>query len=416
MANSEVTLNKKIFCVIVVLMPLLNGYSINGIPGSLADIGCLILILIIINSKRLVIDRISWIFVPYLVLLLLNNVVYILLGTNALANQRYYIRIYAYIFVLAFGVVQFGDLNYAIRVARFISIITSIYCWMQYFSIKMLNMILPSYLPFFEHRNDLDLENSYINYKQFYRPHSIFTEPSVFCEYILICLVLLLSVRSSETESGQKNKSWKITAEAVFITATCFITGSSTGIVGAVIVWGLYIARMVRISKIRIKIWHFILLPVVAVTGIYIIQSSTFWIFVQRFFVDKSSILGRFDGIRNIASISFEQQLFGCGFAFDSVVKKIGWIPGFALVLVYFGIIGLAVLFYVLLELYRMTGKNNLMGRMLFFLFVIMNVTSYPLFSAFFVTDLFFILLAIVCAGRAESQAIKTNSYVRRMQ
>ena len=159
---------------------------------------------------------------------------------------------------------------------------------------------------------------------------------------------------------------------------------------------------------IRIKMRHVLFFLITVVTGYYIIQSSTFLIFIQRFFVDRSTITGRVDGIKNIAGISFEQMLFGRGFAFESVVEEIGWIPGFALVFVYFGFAGLAVLSVNLLLIYRMM-KNNLMGKGMFILFVIMNCTSYPLFSAFFVTYLFFILLTIVYYDSIDIQPIKNR-------
>lgn len=146
---------------------------------------------------------------------------------------------------------------------------------------------------------------------------------------------------------------------------------------------------VIKTNKIIQKIGTYI--PVIAAAFLCLVNTPMFRIFVTRVFVDHSSLSLRFGNLKDIFNEDCLVLLFGRGFVYDAVVKEIGWIPGYALVLVYYGLAGLGILSAVSCILYSRIGKKNCLGKAVFLYFVIMNCTSYPLFSSFFLTDLFFI-------------------------
>lgn len=390
----KISLSTKIFAVIIVLMPLLNSYSISGMPGSLADLGLVIITILILMSKKIKSSKTSRCFVGYLVFLVINCSIYMIMAQNISENLKYYIRNIMYITIIIFGVVELGDLIYGIRALRIASLITCAYCWLQLVGMKLLNVYFPSYLPFLEHRADLDIEDSYLAGTYFYRPHSLFAEPSIFCEYIIIYLVLLLTYKEIDKVFKDNKLGFTPFLEAVFVTATCMITGSTTGIVTAAVVWSLYFVTKIRRGKIDFRLWYITLIPVLMAGSYYIVRMSVFQIFIQRTFIDRSAIIGRLGAIENLMDANMKQMIFGRGIAFEEVYEEMGWLPGFGLIYAYFGIIGIVVVAAVLLRLYFCLDKNNFMGKMMLFIFVIMNCTSYPLFSSFFLTDIYFVILS----------------------
>lgn len=405
---------RRLFSVIVALMPLLNEYSIKGVPGSLADIGCLIMVVLIFARRSIRTIGLTKGFFVCLCLLLANNMLYLLLDHDALGDERLYLRLYIYIFVILFGFIEMGDLVYGIKTLRVVAIGTSIYCWIQFIAIKILHVYLPSYLPFFQYREDLDAENAYMEYTYFYRPHSIFSEPSIFCEYILIYFAILLSYKEFHKIIGNQKSELVRFIEVIFFTATLFITGSTTGTVGNLIFWGLYVVNMVKKRRFMFRRRYMILLPMVVTSAYYIFhyyvfQTSTYKIFVQRTFIDRSALIGRFGNVCKIFDVNVWQFVAGRGFAFNRVVDEVGWIPGFALVFAYFGLIGVLSILLILLSLWFKIGKENLFGKFMFFNFIVMNLTSYPFFSSFLITDLFYFFLSIKETETAEGPAIARN-------
>lgn len=375
--------------VLVCLLPLLNTYSVRHLPGALSDIAimCLVIMTAVTLLKKPVIRYGEY----GNVMLLYAFVVFFsfLFHYELTETMTDYLRQFSMLFIAVFGLSRLGNFAAAFRTFEVTAIFSSIYCWLQVIFLYAADTILPSYLPFFEHRSDLDFENQYLNYKKYYRPHSIFSEPSIFCEYILLYLILLLFKDLPGSDNTKKYKKRQF-CKTLFITATCFITGSTTGIIGSVIFLCLYFWQtVIKTNKIIQKIGTYI--PVIAAAFLCLVNTPMFRIFVTRVFVDHSSLSLRFGNLKDIFNEDCLVLLFGRGFVYDAVVKEIGWIPGYALVLVYYGLAGLGILSAVSCILYSRIGKKNCLGKAVFLYFVIMNCTSYPLFSSFFLTDLFFI-------------------------
>lgn len=134
------------------------------------------------------------------------------------------------------------------------------------------------------------------------------------------------------------------------------------------------------------------LIPLILIGFYFIVGSNSFWIFIQRFFVDKSSLSGRFDNINFLWNRGLRDILMGQGYTSEKTAQDIGWIPGYALVYIYYGLIGIIVLLSIIIIIYICLKKGNKLGRAMLMLFVIMNMGSYPLFSAFLLIDMFFII------------------------
>lgn len=385
------------FSVLICLLPLLNAYSVKRIPGALSDIAIVFMAVMtavsLVRNPRISYSGYGNLFLPYAVVIFFS----FLFHTELSGAVTDYLRQFFMLFIAVFGLSRFGSFSAAFKALEVTAVFTSIYCWMQVFFLYVRNTILPSYLPFFEHRSDLDFEYQYLNHKSYYRPHSIFSEPSIFCEYILLYFILLLFHDMSGNQAGllsegksiRKYKRKKF-VKILFITATCFITGSTTGILGCVIFLALYFWRSIlKADNMLQKTGKYF--PLIAAALLCLMNTPMFRIFVTRVFIDHSSLNLRFGNIGYIFDGDFLYVLFGRGFAYDDVVREIGWIPGYALVIVYFGMAGLGILLAACGILYHRISRKNYLGKAVFLYFVIMNCTSYPLFSAFFLTDLFFI-------------------------
>ncbi len=389
MEQNRKKLTSNIFSMIVVLIPLLNNYSIQFLPGSLSDWAAFILVGIVLFQYICVpilnLDKIEIVVLAYFGVVYLNFIVYIFTAEKINDVLLDYFRQFLFLLIVIFGIKKCGDLNIGRKILRLTTLLSCLYCWMQYIFIHAFRIVLPSYLPFFQHRSDLDLEFEYAFYPQYYRPHSIFSEPSIFCEYILICLMTetFFSLYDKRTENNILIK--------FFITITCFITGSTTGIVGAVFIWILY-AFAKGYYKLKVEKGVLFLIPFILIGFYFIVGSNSFWIFIQRFFVDKSSLSGRFDNINFLWNRGLRDILMGQGYTSEKTAQDIGWIPGYALVYIYYGLIGIIVLLSIIIIIYICLKKGNKLGRAMLMLFVIMNMGSYPLFSAFLLIDMFFII------------------------
>ena len=308
---------KKAFSIISIIIPVLNNYSLKYIPGSLSDFAiCVLLIIILISyfiDPRINYSRIGIAFSPYLLYIIISFLICCIMRNKFSHFVIDYFRQILIFMIVIFGIEKCSDYETGKKSIEVISILSSIYCWIQLISMQIFRLYLPSYIPFFEHMESLNREYLYENYTQFYRPHSIFPEPSIFCEYILVYLTIILF---------EKNKNTKNSMLSVFITLTCMITGSTTGILGSLVLWSLYLylekGRIFVVNARNVLIFFSLLISVPIIT-----KNDVFQIFFRRVFLDNSSVIGRFGHIPKIFGRSMLSSFFGEGFAIYRILLGI---------------------------------------------------------------------------------------------
>ncbi len=378
---------KKIITILFLIQPILEAYYFKGRSGTVSDYILLFLILctipLLMINHKLSLKFCDLEFFPFFLLIFVNFIRMLSSSTFSISQFSDYLRVIAYYFIVIFLIKRFGDIKFAKKTMEMLSVVLCVYCLLQYIFMLLFRIYLPSYFPFFEHRADLDREQAYINYPQYYRPHAIFSEPAHFCEFILIYLALLLF----------ENKQSKYSIfMRVFTTFVLFVTGSSTGIVGSVILWGLYGILNYK-GKLRIgrnKLWLFLILFTVAI--VVIVRSTTFSIFVSRFLISDSSIEGRLGNVARLFGDGLKNAVFGYGLNYDYIISRFGWLPGYALCYAYFGGVGLLMFLWALFSIYKKLGKNKKTQIALLCLFFLLNCATEIMLSPYLIVYLLFIL------------------------
>lgn len=384
--------------ILLLLQPLLNSYSITGIQGSLSDISIVIIIgiwlLLVAPQKELSIRKHRIFFLPFLGYIMISWI-----ATTALCSDNVfadYFRIVIRYFLLVTLILPDIKINNQIKkwFSTF-SFLLTIYCAMQYIAMNFWKIYLPSYIPFFNFREDLKYESDYLNYPWFYRPHSIFQEPAHFCEFTLVYLALLLF----DKQSNVKNYALRI-----FVSAVILLTGSTTGFVGVIILWGLFVKTKINRKVSKDEIVSFIIIIPIAIFMIsrIILNSNSFNILIQRIFLSGSAMESRFGNIVGVLNQkrNLVHSIFGSGYKFDYFADKIGWLPSYTMILLYFGILGLTLFLFSLTMIYVHLPKNKL-SKSLFILFIILNIAT----EMFFDMHLVMYLFVIFCYEEKTSYA-----------
>lgn len=371
--------------VIILLLPLFDEYSIAGISGSVSDYLLFILLPIACffvgykNRKRSYYEAFL-IATGYCTISMLVMMINTGFNTGILID---YLRLVAMLIITGIFLPKLTNVQMCKEVATGFGVFHSIYTLLQYVAIKIVGVYLPSYLPFFQHREDLKNEINYLNYSYYYRPHSIFSEPSHLALYLLPIFCVCL------TEEQKTKKSF---INLLIIAMAMLLSGSTTAILGLAIIIVLY--GISKLKKMKRKI-HPVRLAIVLVSVIgaivIAVKSSTFQIFVQRFFVDRSTVTLRTENLGNMFGKGIIQILFGRGYLQQYVANKVGWLPSYGLIIAYFGIVGL-IMFIIafILVCMKIFRNSNLQSRICFLLFLILCFFTEVSFTCFFIYFIIF--------------------------
>lgn len=388
--------------IILLLQPLLNSYSIKGIPGSLSDISILFVVILwfvdIVFTRKMVIKKYNLCFLPFICYVLINWGVTYLFDQESYFSS--YFRLIVRYFILIVMIMPNIKLNNTIeKIFSKLSFLLTLYCAVQYIVIVFWKIYLPSYLPFLEYREDLKTEADFVNYSQFYRPHSIFQEPAHFCEFILVYLALLLFTRESNI---------KCNVLRIFVSVIILLTGSTTGLVGVMLLWGMYLYDNLKKTIHKKKILTFLLgLPfVVLIISKTIFKSSSFLILLKRVFMSNSALQSRFGKIIEMKNLEWgaSNYLFGFGYKDSYLLDKIGWLPSYPMILLFFGVTGFVLFFVACLVMYLKMSKNRLSNCLMILLFVL-NLATEMFFDTYVVMYLF-----VICCYEVKKYEERTQS------
>lgn len=376
----------KIITIILIILPILEEYTISGMPGTAADIVMIlvvgIFVLDVYFKKKIKVSEISSEFGMFVIFIFINYILSLIFEKIDFNHSIDYIRLALIYLSVIFLMKKYIVYETALFTIKLVGFLNCVYAVVQYIGIVILGIYVPSYLPFLQHRIDLNTEEAFLGYSMYYRPHSIFSEPAHFAEYILLYLFLVM---------WKKNKTkWDLILE-VFITGCLFLTGSSTAIVGAFIIWVMFVIKLIREHKLKVTGMKLLFFTVVGAFAVKIIaESSTLIIFIKRFIEDKSSISGRMENINFYSKMSIYELIFGRGYNYEYMIENVGWLPGYGLIIWNLGIVG--VLMYIVGAVRVFLNNKRNVYIALLFIYIILNIGTEISFSYYSLPYLLFII------------------------
>lgn len=205
-----------------------------------------------------------------------------------------------------------------------------------------------------------------------YRPMSFFLEPSHYCQYMVFSLSIVLF--------DSKFSVWDIVFSLLF-SAGIFVSTSSTGVIICVLLWLVYVMKMIKNSSQRgvLKARSlFIVFIIIILFGVIFIRFNDKVMYAIERIYDpaSSSVTDAWNGRLGTFSIFTEDKtlstiLFGRGYG---VIDESKW---YASIPYYFsgtGIIGLFLITWLFLMLYL--NSNSYQRKLLFIFFILCFTTE----------------------------------------
>lgn len=234
--NNPLPFGIRFYSVAVALLPVLASYA-SGVPGfSAADV---ILALCCVGAVLgNYFRRINEFTVkPVLIVVALYLIVLFDLITALVQQSPEYgnmiIRAVRYFFYLAVVVIcscRMLDLALCKKAVKIITLLASVYIFLQYVLYTLFGVILRGYLPFLRLYVEGYAATDYAAlYSAMYRPTSFFLEPAHFARYAVVGVALLLF-------DGEKLRAGDVLG-AVFASAAVLVSTSAQGYVLLALVW-----------------------------------------------------------------------------------------------------------------------------------------------------------------------------------
>ena len=353
------------------LSPILNMYT-GAAQINLGFIVLLLLMLVEILLKRGRFDVNPEMFVIFSVMIVLNIVTGLIhmpdLGIEATMNNTYSVIVMAVVstYFVRRGVV---DRDRFYKYLRVIGLICSVFVFIQAF-LYLFGIVLYGFIPGLPVDPALATETAI----SWGRPTSLFAEPAHFAIFILPVYAMSLFRR-------------RFFVSAVFLLALILST-SSTGMMGAIAVTGLFIVREPKIPLI-IK-WILSLAGIVLLIQ-YLPVISESGVFEKLKFVNLKTNVRVFGMLEYFRYYGAKELLFGVGLnqlsAYIQLMSS-REIDNYASALFFtffsFGILGGSVWTYFVWRLHRLSRR-----KILFIIFLIVYLTDQILFNR----NLFYLLL-----------------------
>lgn len=337
---------RKAFTYLIVLFPLLSIYYSNISTLTIADILLFLILplLLFYLFKNKVSIKISMFFLIVIFYMILQMLIYCVLGKMNNAAIFTTLRLILYYFTMCFFFKNFFDFQEGYKLYKKVAIISSLYFLFQFILLNLFDIFIPGTIPFFksatDNYNSIMASHSWTS-SAYARPRSFFTEPSHFAIYVGLCLAIMLL---------KKDK--KDIKYIIIITVAMLLSGSGMAIILTIISYGLFLIKNIKkISKKVILITIIGIIICIPILNVYL-KSESFNIFYTRTFVEKDSTEGRF-GNFTLAFTSKKDTIstiFGEGAYKIADVEGQNYITSIPRVYTYFGILGM--LFFVISMIY----------------------------------------------------------------
>lgn len=354
---------KKVFCILLMLEPVLRLYGI-GIGGTFGDYA-LIIIAACIAIKRddffVLKNSRDYIELAPFMFYLLANFLITYHEDISFSNQFIdWIRVFFIYFIFVTGIKKYFDFEIAYKCYALFSIMATLLLIIQYvFSISAGIYISGKFTPLYLGDSLKEVDNFKLYGVTFFRPSSFFQEPAHYATYVLGYFALLCTR--------------KINTQRIFIMAFIamgiLLSGSTTGLIVLVFIVIVWIAIYLHnIKKLR---YYILLVLIVGVALYYVSQTDSFIYMISRITSNSGSSISstaafrsRFLWLNNLKLFDSPIRfLFGTGTCSDVLSE---WVPGWILFLNSFGVVGL--IFYLGAFIYLFVNSSK-EGKILFLIF-----------------------------------------------
>lgn len=377
---------KYFFTIICILSPILRTYVFGEIELSawcFLAIGIILLWQVFRTNLKI---HITWQMLPMLAVLIVHAFYILLTGGNILG--MFHQLVYLIVCFLFFP--NFFDAEFGFKLYEIVTILSSVFGIIQLFVAEIFGYYISGALPISN-----ALANAYAEEMNGgllaaglpVRPRSFFGEPSDFGIFVGSYLIILLFTK--------KKLSQKDSVVALLITLGQICVRSSTGILLLGVAWGGYIIK--TLIRNRYSKRTLLLLALIFAGGVCFLFTDTFQLFAQRTF-DLSmagGTMGRIGGYKlvfDISNYSVFQLFFGHG-----LIKTTVFLPGWALVLWYFGIVG--VMGYILMLRFFYKSAVTTEQR---WISLIIAGSSVALATFFYMQESFYYALYFVYGRKGE--------------
>jgi|GEM_PF-4947569 len=341
-------IRRKIFCAALIMQPLLRLYGLP-IGGTFADYAIILVAISIIlkrNQGILKLNRKTEALelVPIMICVTIN-ILFTWNRSFSISNQaEYWIRYVLYYFVLVYGIKEYYSTEYGYNIYKIMAVLSTVFLIIQSIASSLLGLYIPGQFGPFVLTDTISQYENYELYSSYnlFRPDSFFSEPSHYATFVS-GFVLLCSLQ----DINKKN-----ILLMLFCSLGILISGSTTGLAITVFIWFVWI---IRILKQKNKIKYLIPILLLSIIGLSIVvRTNSFQIMLMRTFKTQNALNSRFDWLETFDVLNTPMQwMFGIGNS-SEVIKLTGWIPGWTIVLVSYGILGLLsfLISYLLMFIY----------------------------------------------------------------
>ena len=405
--NKELPFAIRFYSIVVAMLPVVATYA-SGIPGfSAADVLLAVCCVIAVlgNYRQ---RRNTFVVKPILIAVALYLIFFFNLLTSLIQAAPEYvnmlIRTVRYGFYLAVIVLcsqRMFDLELCKKAVKTISLLASVYIFLQFFVYRFFGRVLVGFLPFLDVYVDGYAKTDYTAlYKAMYRPTSFFLEPAHVARYVVIGVALFLFDREKLT--------WKDTLSAIVLSVATLISTSAQGYFLLAIVW--FLCMIIRTKTIEsnglksIFLLAGILMPVLllGIMQVPFVQTAIARAMNIDFsnLANENTALGaRLGGFSAYFELPFFHKLIGMGFG---VVPKDRWLSSAA-----YWLYGSGCIVFLLYLVYGMMCLSRTRGaaRQILLIFLIL----------FFSDDSFYSYMCVLFISLSCLKPIERRQPVRRI-
>lgn len=333
-------MKEKLFSALIVLFPIFSLYGIYLGAVTLADLLLLIISIplyyTLLKNRVTIKAFISPLFLIYSIYIIIQFF-FVAADSRNWSDMLFRTLRYAYYTItIALLIKNFFLFEYAEKIYKIVAFFSVIFIIIQTLSFLLGGYYIQGYVPFlpvmrtelvdFSQNIGLDGGDT--------RPRSIFGEPAHYSQFVLGYLSILLF--------SSKTSKWTFLG-AIFLTFGLLLSVSSTGILGAFFIWLIWGVREIRKIKYNNVFYLLVLVPILYACY----QLPFFQFFLERMEAGSSSS-GRFSGysyLMNDVNYTLSEVFWGHGMqlSFDK------YLPGFANIYWYFGLVGLSIFMLTIL-------------------------------------------------------------------
>lgn len=382
----------KLFLLSILLLPVLSLYRTIVSSFSIGDALLLISILYLLFASRCKIS----INIPLFLLIVFVFFQGILFfGPNNINNSLLRTFRYSfYLFALALSDTASCEFDWIVKKYKQISLGAALLIFIQTMAFKLFGVIIPGVLAF------LPLSDpSLYDYKQVFmyqnsqRCMSLFAEPSHFAIYVLPCILICLLERKTVSLNN-----WIC---AFFLSFGILLSSTFTGLLGLIVVYGLWAAKSFINRKVS---WKAFLAISIAVLGFFLLVfKSSFGQYLLNANVRMKQSQGRFSGYSymwdSFPSFTILDLFFGHGM---NDIAKQAYLPGWPRLFYYYG--GCGSILY-LTAFYQQANKHA-QSKALLILLAIISIGSEIAFGQFLGI---YLLLTKIDPSQYEDKGLHEN-------